>query len=314
MKTDKSDKPTETTNPIIELKSTELVEANELTRLREACERFAQLRTFGPLNDTNSRKVAGTPWMLKLGNLPKGTTRTKLDKGVVSDMVAVPFSISETTKDGKPFNVVTLNERLGLEKTAIEGRLPKPLDPTEATKRLIGPIMFAVSKMTFPNKLNKAGKLAVDPEALNMLKGCGFNNWREPNGIAAAFIETISSEITMPVDAFEIVEPTKKSSKSEYPIAEFCTKTDEGLKVIRLSKKDATAILTKECNEAIKAILSKGDEVVIRTRMVKRDEEAKANEIAKQAAATNDAEADEAAKAAALDKLDKDTNEALSLI
>jgi hypothetical protein len=261
------------------LDSIELVEASSMTELRKRFTAWFSRRTG---------KTPNTPFMLKLGYLPKGTKSSKMDKGVEVDVVSKPFHIAETTKDGKPFNVVTLNERLGLNS------LREPLASPEAIKRLSGPIVFALCDLSIPRELNKRGVPITTLEYKRAHETCGFTKWNHPNGLATALIDHISTEVTLPVDAFELPEPAKRDTGRKVYKAEI---RDESSKVI------ATVVCPKSLYDAYRDKVSTLTMTLI---AVDAAESAKANELAKQAERANDAKADEAAKVAMLSKLDED--------
>ena len=213
MKPDKADEVTNTTetteepkpverakaiNKDIHTHTTELVEAAGLTELRETCTELATLRLG---------KTPDTPFMLKLGFLPKGTKASKSVDGSEVDVVLKPYEIFETTKDAKPFNIIMLNERLGLSSTRA------PLSNTEAVNRLIGPVCYGITEMIYPPEINKKGARIITAEHRRAHEALGFNKWYQPNGTLNSAHRSSCNMVTLPVDAFELPEPVKANEE-----------------------------------------------------------------------------------------------------
>lgn len=195
------DEATTSTEPPIEdvlTHDTELTEAAGLTDLREAITQLVSLRLG---------KTPTTPFMLKLGFLPKGTKSSKMTDGGEVDIVLKPFEVFETTKDTKAFNIVMLNERLGLSSTRV------PLNSTEAVKRLIGPICYALTEMIYPPETNKRGARIIGTEQKRAYEALGFTKWYMPNGTLDAAHSAIAAKVTLPVDAFELPEAPKSDEE-----------------------------------------------------------------------------------------------------
>ncbi len=289
MKPDNQPKSDETPKADIHTHDTELVEAAGLTDLREACTELASLRLG---------KVPETPFMLKLGFLPKGTKASKMTDGSEVDVVLKPYEVFETTKDGEPFKIVMLNERLGLSSTRT------PLSNDEAVNRLIGPVCYALTEMIYPPELNKRGARIISAEHRRAHEALGFNKWYMPNKTLDSAHRAICAAVTLPVDAFELPEPEKK---------------DEERKVYRLTitniKSKTTYKLTssKALYENERANLSKLSEVLkeagltMTLEAVEASAQAKANAAAKAAKRAGEADRSKSAEESRQAKRDEDT-------
>lgn len=263
--------------------SDELVEAAGLTILRERAVSWLRTRLFkGAKPDENTKlaELLNMPVLLRIGFLLTGTKTTKVTKDTEVDVVLKAFELSKSTKDGKPVNVITLNQRIGLDKSR------NPLNHVERTERCFGAVCTALLELLIPREPNKAGNLTKTREFNEAAVELGFPYWNHPLEHAKLASKRISSDVVFPIDAFEIPKPPKKDEARTTFKVEFLTKDGKALRSV---------VVPKALYDTYR---DKTDELVIRFVSVNPDIERMANKANKALTKAQAAEADEAAKIA----------------
>ena len=257
----------------------ELVEASGLTKMRELATRWLSRR---------SGVSPTSPVLLRIGFLLKGTTAVKTSKGTVENMVSKPYDVFETHKDGKPLTVITLNQRLGLNK------MGDPLEHPERVKRCMGALLDALVDLSIPREKNKKGvpiRTRAHTEALN---NAGWIKWDQTLTAGDAFSSSIAPEVDFAADAFEPPKPGRSF---------------EGRTVYKAEIRDGQGnlITSLSCAKSLfDAYSDKASGLHISFIAVEAAAAAKADKIAKDAKKLHQAEKDEAEKQAILDKIAED--------
>ncbi len=263
--------------------SDELIEAAGLTILRERAVAWIQRRLFKdtkPGENTKCDELTSMPVLLRIGFLLTGTKTTKVTKDTEVDVVLKAFEISHSHKDGKPINVITLNQRIGLDKQR------RTLDHTERVERCFGAVCTALLELLIPREPNKSGNLVKTKEFNEAAVQIGFPYWNAPLDHAKAASKHISHEVVFPIDAFEIPKPAKKDeSRTTFKLV---GRNKAGRAVVAL-------VCSKSFTETYKGKL---DELTFSLEEVNSTAERIASKASKALKKANDAEADKMAEAA----------------